>query len=94
MWKLLLLIAAASLATMQPATSQDSTPEGPWCGREAVGGGAFTERCHFTSYKECLEIMLGGSSVSCIQNPHYVAPPAAPAAASPPAQARPSRPAR
>lgn len=94
MWKVILLVAAASFAAMEPAASQDSTPEGPWCGREDIGGGAFVERCHFTTYKECLEIMLGGSSVSCIQNPRYVAPAAAPAAASPPAQARPNRPAR
>ena len=94
MWKLALLAAAASLATVSPAASQDSTAQGPWCGREDIGGGAFIERCHFTSYQECREIMLGGSSVSCIQNPHYVAPVAAPAVTTPPAQTRPSRPAR
>jgi hypothetical protein len=94
MWKMAFLIAVTSLAIMEPAASQDTTPEGPWCGREDIGGGVVVERCHFTSYQECREIMLGGTSTSCTQNPRYVAPVAAPAVTSPPAQARPSRPAR
>ena len=93
MWKTVLLVAAASLAITGRATSQDTTPEGAWCGREDIGGGVIAERCHFMTYQECREIMLGGSATSCTQNPRYVAP-AITSPASPPVQAQPRRPAR